>query len=576
MAAKGTGFVFGSHAVRAVEVRKKGNVVQLSRVVSMRVDPSDGDPMAGRGADAIRGSLAAERLKPGPAFLGLTGKDLVIRYTQVPPVPDWKLDTLMRYEIDEVSQQSGGDVSADYAPLDLPMESSPDTSVLVAMVKNSLLRPRVSAIESLKLRLVAAVPQSLVLFNAFLWYGDVKPGETTLLVRVGGSNMDVAIQKDGNLLFARNVSGGGIQFTDAISSAFSVSREKAERMKIQKGNVTPKARASYADSAEEKIANAIMGVAGQVLSAIQSSIMFARAQTRLVDLSVERVVLAGGGAALRGFREYLETNLGLPVSVFDPLPALDLSPLSPEERQAAENDAPGIVTALGLATMALEGGGAFWVEILPEAYRKRREFVRGPLFAVLSAVLLAVLIGVMFWTASRNDDELARAKRTARTTADGARRKANRWAQQTEEARLAENRLAKVREIGMLNRTLQRATIAVQKHLVDDIVLGERAARLEAAPKKEEPDDRRDSRRDRSRRDRGDDEQERLHAVVVFKGAVEGRAQGETWARFIEDVKTEEGIAVKDEPMRRGVIEFKVWFPEPDPDAEKDQDGGEG
>ena len=51
-------------------------------------------------------------VKAGEAMLGLTGRDLIIRYTHVPPVPDWRLGMLMKFEIEEVSEQSGGEVSA--------------------------------------------------------------------------------------------------------------------------------------------------------------------------------------------------------------------------------------------------------------------------------------------------------------------------------------------------------------------------------------------------------------------------------------------------------------------------------
>jgi type IV pilus assembly protein PilM len=559
MASRGTGLVVGSRTVRAVEVRKKGAAVQLTRVVSLRLDPSAGDPLTGPSGGAVTASLAGERLRPGPAILGLTGKDLVIRYTQVPPVPDWKLETLMRFEIDEVSQQSGGDVSADYAVMNLPAGTSADTSVLVAMVKNSLLNPRVKLLERLKQKVLAAVPNSLLLFNAFLWYGKVKAGETALLVKIGAQNMDISIQKDGNLLFARNVSGGGEQFTDAISQSFSVGREKAEKMKRQKGNVTPKSRARYKDSAEEKIANAIMGVAGQILSTIQSSIMFARAQTRLGELAVDRIVLAGGGAGLKGLREYLETNLGLPVEVFDPLPAVDVSALPPEERQLAEADPAGLAVALGAATIALEGGGAFWVEILPESYRKKREFVRGPLFGIMAAALAILLVVILFFTASRDDGDWAAAVKKADDAISSATRKERVF--KTRRARLEEltDRHVALREIAALNPTIVRGLEAVQEQLVKEITLDEvRIDWQTLTTVREVPVP---GSRTRTRKE----EVSRRVPWLVFKGEIRGRERGQTWSRFIEAVKDTElnpGIVVKDKPLSGQRIDFRVSFPE--------------
>ena len=559
MASKATGLVVGSRTVRAVEVRKKGSMFQLTRVVSMRLDPAKGNPLSGSGVAAISSQLASEGFSGGPAIVGLTGKDLVIRYTQVPPVPDWKLETLMRFEIEEVTQQSGGDVSADYGVMNLPAGASADTSVLVAMVKNSLLTPRVRLLERLKQKVVAAVPNSLLLFNSFLWYGKVKPGETTLLVKIGAQNMDIAIQKDGNLLFARNVTGAGEQFTEAIAQSFSVGMEKAEKMKRQKGNVTPKSRARYADSAEEKIANAIMGVAGQMLSTIQSSIMFARAQTRLGELAVDRVVIAGGGANLKGLREYLETNLGITTSVFDPLPGIDTSALSPEEMQLAEADPAGLAVALGAATVALEGGGAFWVEILPEAVRKKREFMRGPLFGILAACLLALLTVILFIAESKAQKDVKAAEKRAKTHVEGRKNLRRSFVTKRDRIVKLQDTHANLRELAALNSAVPRALDAVQRHLIDEITLDEikvdwqvRTIQREVAVAG-------------SRNRKETVEVKRRIPLVVFRGRIEGNQVGAKWSSFIQNVTSDEekspGIQVGDKPLKGRRIEFHVSFP---------------
>ena len=45
-----------------------------------------------------------------------------------------------------------------------------------------------------------------------------------------------AIQRGGELLFARNATPGGKAFTDALASAFSTTESKAEQMKLAKGD----------------------------------------------------------------------------------------------------------------------------------------------------------------------------------------------------------------------------------------------------------------------------------------------------------------------------------------------------
>src|SRR5262245_58170224 len=115
MAALGTGVTIGSRTVRVLEVkRQKTGAWQVTKALIAPI----GDPAA---SDAQRVSEAKSALRTaqakGKALVGLSGKDLIIRYTQVPPVPDWRLEMLMNFEIQEVSEQSGGDVSAAYAQL---------------------------------------------------------------------------------------------------------------------------------------------------------------------------------------------------------------------------------------------------------------------------------------------------------------------------------------------------------------------------------------------------------------------------------------------------------------------------
>ena len=53
-------------------------------------------PVAGR-------ALAAKGFRGIAATVGLTGRDVIIRYSQVPRVPEWRLRNLMKYEVDKAS-----------------------------------------------------------------------------------------------------------------------------------------------------------------------------------------------------------------------------------------------------------------------------------------------------------------------------------------------------------------------------------------------------------------------------------------------------------------------------------------
>jgi type IV pilus assembly protein PilM len=385
MATLGLGVTIGSHSLRAVRLRKKGDRYAVTRVFSDRLDDST-RPVAGRALDArgFRGTAAT---------MGLTGRDVIIRYTQVPPVPEWRLRTLMRFEVEEVSQQSGGDVSADYRVLDLPDPEGTreDDTILVALARNSYLGELTRSLESGGLKLAEGVPNSIALFNAFAANATYTEEETALLVNVGAENVDIAVQRGGDLIFARNATPGGRAFTEAIQHAFNTSASKAEKMKRTKGDVTPKGQARYPDPTSEKVANAIMGVAGQLASTIQSTLMIARAQTRLPDLKIDRVLLAGGGASLKGLDLYLKQALDVPVAHFDPFVLCDTEGLSAEEQEMIRAAPHEFTVAVGLAQNQI-AAEALGVAVLPAAVRRARDFATKGIFSIGAAAVMVVVL----------------------------------------------------------------------------------------------------------------------------------------------------------------------------------------
>lgn len=413
MATTGLGVTIGGTSLRGVLLKKKGEGFLVQRVFADRL-AEEAVPVAGR-------ALAAKGLKGVPATVGLTGRDVIIRYTQIPPVPDWRLRTLMKFEVDEVSSQSGGDVSADYRRLVLPDPEGTrdDDTVLVALARNRYIERAIQSLAAGGIKFGEGTPQSVALFNAFAVNATYREDETALLVNIGGENVDLALQQGGELLFARNATPGGKAFTQAIEQAFSTTFPKAEKMKIAKADVTPKGQARYADPTSEKVANAIMGVAGQLGSIIQSTLMIARAQLRMPELKVHRVVLAGGGSSLQGLDLYLKQVVGVPVERFNPFELCDLSALPAEERAMAEAAPHEFSVVVGLAQAALSPA-AFRIGILPEKLRKARDFATKGIWAAAAGL---VAVGSLFFihqgrakSVAAIDVEKARIKRQREET----------------------------------------------------------------------------------------------------------------------------------------------------------------
>lgn len=446
MAQAGLGVTIGSHSLRAIQLRKKGDKYVLQRVFADRLDETT-RPVAGR-------ALGARGFKGVPATVGLTGRDVIIRYSQVPPVPDWRLRTLMKFEVEEVGQQSGGDVSADYRPLRLPDPEGvrDEDTILVALARNSYLGELTRSLESGGIKFGGGVPNSVALFNAFAANATYTEEETSLLVNVGAKNLDIAIQQGGQLIFARNATPGGAAFTEAIEQAFNTSDGKAEQMKKAKADVTPKGQAKYGDSTAEKVANAIMGVAGQMASLIQSTLMIARAQTRLPNLKISRVQLSGGGASLKGLDLYLRQALDIPVERFNPFVLCDTSQLGEDERKLIEDAPHEFTVAMGLAQNGV-AAEAMNLSVLPAALRRTRDFATKGIFAAGAAAVMVGVLALLYQgrtEASSAFDDVSARIRVQETKAGTEDQKLRKVLRASQEADVKHQLLAELTSPGVL------------------------------------------------------------------------------------------------------------------------------
>ena len=361
--------------------------------------------------------------KPRDARVGLTGRDVNIRYTRVPRVPDWQLRKLMRFEVAEVGEQSGVAVASDFNLLPALPELEDEDVVLLAMARESLLEAHAQGLARVGGTLDACAPNALALYNAWTHFGVVEE-QTVLLANIGHETVDVILARGPDLLFARNLSGGSRLFDEAIAERFGIAPGKAERLKIELADLEPGMR--YRDANQEKASRACLAAAGQLTSLLQSTVAFCKSQVKVTNLRVDRVLLCGGGAALKGLPHYLSTALSVPVELFDPFRVVDTSALDAHSAERLEQYRLEAVVALGLATMASDPE-AFSVEILPAAVRRRRELLGGTVFLVAAAVLALAFLGYQGWhTASQRsavasevsqlDARLRRATSTDRRT----------------------------------------------------------------------------------------------------------------------------------------------------------------
>lgn len=370
------GVDIGTTALRIVWLKGSRGALRVEKAIRLERDAE-----AELDVSEVGRLLRSEKIPAGALILGVPGDFAGLRYNLVPPVPDWRLELIMKYETQDTAEKSGEPLSFDYRRLDLPESNSEDQVLLLGLGKDLKIQPCVSALEAAGARISAVTPNALGLFQAYAQSHAKPPVETVLLADIGAHETHVVLVTDGRLVFARSVNFGGRQFDDAIASALGVRPEQARKLK--EGLSDGRAPVEVRGSAEAAVRSAL----GQLNSILQSSVTFCRAQTKIPAIKVERLLLCGGGSRIPQIDRFLEDQFGVPVKRLEP--ATSAVPF--------EGGAEEWATAIGLAASKLDGGR--WVlDLLPTAARANRTFRERTRFLYAAAAVLVLALVVTFGT----------------------------------------------------------------------------------------------------------------------------------------------------------------------------------
>ncbi|KAA3607134.1 MAG: hypothetical protein DWQ01_15635 [Planctomycetota bacterium] len=405
----GTGLDAGHHKVRLAQLRNKKGEISLQRYYSETVEGGEA-PM-----EAAGGAFGRLSKKPTPARVGLTGSDLMMRYLPVPPVEDWRLERLMDFEVRELESRSGSPLATSFNLLPVPKELDEDDTILLGLVREDLLEEWMGLLD--KLPVQGFTPNAIALYNAYLALGDHE-ASVTLLANVGATTLDLCLVRGTDLYFARSVTTGLDKRDASLGQRLGVSPQRAQSL-IHKHMDLRGGIGQRLETDPDRVTRPVLPFYDPLPTLLSSVVTLCKAQARLQDLSLDRVLLTGGGAKAKGITEFFQERMRVPVSVWNPVEMVDLSALPPEQADPLEEDGPAASVALGLALSAADAD-LYALEILPKAARKRREFQERGIFAVIAAALVIAFLAFDFFVTSSQATDLAADARRLRIQVDKA------------------------------------------------------------------------------------------------------------------------------------------------------------
>ncbi len=414
--ATGLGIDVGSESIKVVQVKVSGGVVTVTGAIKIPRGPIDHGPATGpvMKRDGQSFSLTeqappAEESHAPPAFsipdtlgeelkkanlrrsgtLGISGREVILKYLLTPPMPPLKMKMFIDMEIGgKMGSKQAVDSTYDYKALNMPLGLRNDLVIMAGMCKNEHLYAVNQAMTEAKVTAKVITPSSFGLINAYLKTQTPPPNETVVLVDVGHELMEIAILEENRVYFARSAPGGGKKFTTGIEKILKCGMVKAAEFKHERAKIFAEGE-KIPGKQELAFQAALKEGADNIAGAIRSSVTFCRTQAKLPKLDYNRVILCGGGARLTGLPEYLEKKIGKPVQVLDLAKDLDLRKLDAASAKCFEGNVPDMDVALGLAIIDADPS-SFHFSLVPEKVLRKRVFFQKTVYGMAAGVVLAV------------------------------------------------------------------------------------------------------------------------------------------------------------------------------------------
>ena len=182
--------------------------------------------------------------------------------------------------------------------------------VMIVAVKKDVVDRFVDVFDQAGLSVGIVDVDQFALQNSFEFNYPSLVGKTTSLVNVGGRYTGINICREGNCLFAGDISLGGRALSEEISKEVEVSIEDAEKLKL--------------DSSDKKVAairDEFVEHASSELSRQLSYFWNASG----AEGGIDNVLLSGGSSLLSGLVDKLKEDLGCDVSILDPFTRVTFS-----------------------------------------------------------------------------------------------------------------------------------------------------------------------------------------------------------------------------------------------------------
>lgn len=359
------GLDIGSSTVKALQMRQTSRGVVLERFGMAEIFPSGQkkkDPEAVRHAkvQAIKKALAAGGFTANQAVTSVSGESIIVRYIQLPSMPEEELKNALRWEAEEYIPFPIDEVNIDSAILGQTSDGS-KVDVLLVSARKDHVQQHVDLLQQAGLQPIIIDVDAFAFMNCFEYNHEPSPNDVIGLINIGAEVTSINIYMGGASRFSRDVPIAGDGITHAIQSRLNQEYHEGDSLKIRvglpepsgsggdqegikerslidtiRGTMDKMSSQELADDTPDAIATKVVkNTVNSLINEIKRSIQFFENQAG--GMEVKRLVIGGGTAKLKNIAPFMQNELNLPVEFIDPLRKVEIDTKNINQAQLMDN-----------------------------------------------------------------------------------------------------------------------------------------------------------------------------------------------------------------------------------------------
>lgn len=247
-------------------------------------------------------------------YLAVGGKDILNRELLVKKK---NIKNLKEHIIKEFENSSSEDLQKMYTSYFIAKNfSDKEYNIIfsaVSMEKVNSIYSLINSIETMKV--VGVTLEALALTNAFNEFGpNYKNNENIIIANIGHNVTNIVVLSSKEIVFVKDIEFGGYDITRTISDIYSIPEKISEELKRRddfKQEISLDMKKIFKKSVAPLIENLYRTIEYCV--------------TRQTIVSIDRIVLTGGGAIVSDIDRFIEETLGIPTEKWNPLEGIKVS-----------------------------------------------------------------------------------------------------------------------------------------------------------------------------------------------------------------------------------------------------------